>query len=185
MARRPLGPRIAGARRVKRPVMRRERVARAGSAASGARASGAPAWSVARVLDPRRRRRAVRMSLASSKVRLRSASGRSAGTPRRSASPDGALAERWVTVDGIEVYHRESAAPVNGPVMTHLHGFGLSGRYLLPTAEALAGDFHTLVPDLPGFGRSGNPATPLGIVGLAHAAAAFLDATGIARATLV
>jgi len=125
------------------------------------------------------------MSLASSKVRLRSASGRSAGTPRRSASPDGALAERWVTVDGIEVYHRESAAPVNGPVMTHLHGFGLSGRYLLPTAEALAGDFHTLVPDLPGFGRSGNPATPLGIVGLAHAAAAFLDAKGIARATLV
>ena len=33
-------------------------------------------------------------------------------------------------------------------------GSGLSGRpYLLPTAEALAGEFHVLVPDLPGLDR--------------------------------
>ena len=59
--------------------------------------------------------------------------------------------------------------------MMHLHGFGLSGRYLLPTAERLAGEFHTLVPDLPGFGRSGRPREPLDVTELAHAAAAFLD----------
>ena len=69
--------------------------------------------------------------------------------------------------------------------MMHLHGFGLSGRYLLPTAERLADEFHTLVPDLPGFGRSGSRATRLDVPDLAHAAAAFLDDRGIERATLV
>ena len=65
-----------------------------------------------------------------------------------------ALAERWTTIDGVDVFYRESREPPAAPVMMHVHGFGLSGRYLLPTAERLAGDFHTLVPDLPGFGRS-------------------------------
>ena len=69
--------------------------------------------------------------------------------------------------------------------MMHLHGFGLSGRYLLPTAEALADEFHTLVPDLPGFGRSGNAIEPLTVEELAHAAAAFLDTQGIEKVTLV
>ena len=60
--------------------------------------------------------------------------------------------------------------PPDAPVMMHLHGFGLSGRYLLPTAEALADEFHILVPDLPGFGRSGNAIEPLTVEELAHAA---------------
>jgi pimeloyl-ACP methyl ester carboxylesterase len=69
--------------------------------------------------------------------------------------------------------------------MMHLHGFGLSGRYLLPTAELLAHDFHTLVPDLPGFGRSGRSPSPLGVEGLAHAAASFLDERQVATTSLV
>jgi pimeloyl-ACP methyl ester carboxylesterase len=69
--------------------------------------------------------------------------------------------------------------------MMHVHGFGLSGRYLRPTAELLKDEFHTLVPDLPGFGRSGRTATPLDVPELAHAAARFLDERGIESATLV
>jgi pimeloyl-ACP methyl ester carboxylesterase len=69
--------------------------------------------------------------------------------------------------------------------MMHLHGFGLSGRYLLPTAERLRDEFHTLVPDLPGFGRSGRPSKPLDVPEMAHAAAAFLDDRQIQSATLV
>ena len=69
--------------------------------------------------------------------------------------------------------------------MMHLHGFGLSGRYLLPTAEALADEFHTLVPDLPGFGRSGNAIEALTVPELAHAAAAFLDTQGVEKVTLI
>lgn len=69
--------------------------------------------------------------------------------------------------------------------MTHLHGFGLSGRYLLPTAELLQDEFRTFVPDLPGFGRSGKPPSPLDVPGLAHAAVRFLDDREIQKTTLV
>ncbi|HEU4465087.1 MAG TPA: alpha/beta hydrolase [Agromyces sp.] len=69
--------------------------------------------------------------------------------------------------------------------MMHVHGFGLSGRYLLPTAELLADEFHTLVPDLPGFGRSQGAANALDVPDLAHAAARFLDDRGIEKVTLV
>ena len=71
------------------------------------------------------------------------------GTRRRFSRPASRLAERWTTIDGVDVFYRESPNPPDGPVMMHLHGFGLSGRYLLPTAEALADEFH--VPWCPTF----------------------------------
>ena len=96
-------------------------------------------------------------------------------TPRKPAS---ALAERWTMIDGVDVFYRESANPPDARVMTHLHGFGLSGRYLLPTAELLADEFHTYVPDLPGFGRSGKKGAALDIPDLAHARAAVPRRSG-------
>jgi pimeloyl-ACP methyl ester carboxylesterase len=107
------------------------------------------------------------------------------GTKRRFSRSKSRLAERWTTIDGVDVFYRESPQPPDAPVMVHLHGFGLSGRYLLPTAEVLADEFHILVPDLPGFGRSGNAIEPLTVPELAHAAAAFLDTLGIEKVTLV
>ncbi|GAA1951933.1 alpha/beta hydrolase [Agromyces allii] len=83
------------------------------------------------------------------------------------------------------MFYRESPQPPEAPVMLHVHGFGLSGRYLLPTAERLAGEYHTLVPDLPGFGRSGKVADALDVPDLARAAVRFLDDRGVERATLV
>lgn len=109
------------------------------------------------------------------------------GVGRERRPSPGALAERWTTVDGVKVLYRESAEPPSDPdprVMMHLHGFGLSGRYLLPTAERLSSEFHTIVPDLPGFGRSGR-ARGLDVTDLARSAAALLDDRGIASATLV
>ena len=102
--------------------------------------------------------------------------------PKRPAS---ALAERWTNVDGVDVFYRESPTRIDAPTMMHLHGFGLSGRYLLPTAELLRDEFHTVVPDLPGFGRSGRSGQPLDVPDLAHAAARFLDDRDIETATLV
>src|SRR5215212_7923947 len=107
------------------------------------------------------------------------------GTRRRFSRPASRLAERWTTVDGVDVFYRESPEPPDAPVMMHLHGFGLSGRYLLPTAERLRDEFHTLVPDLPGFGRSGRPSKPLDVPEMAHAAAAFLDNRRVQSVTLV
>ena len=69
--------------------------------------------------------------------------------------------------------------------MMHLHGFGLSGRYLVPTAERLAGDFHTLVPDLPGFGRSGKALQPLDVPDLATRPPGSSTIVGLESATLV
>jgi pimeloyl-ACP methyl ester carboxylesterase len=107
------------------------------------------------------------------------------GTPRRIGQPRGRLTEHWTTIGDVEVFYRESVPSPDAPVMMHMHGFGLSGRYLLPTAEQLAGEFHTLVPDLPGFGRSGRSLQPLDVPDLAAAAADFMDDRKIPAATLV
>ena len=109
---------------------------------------------------------------------------KSTGT-RRTRGPASSLAERWTRIDDIDIFYRESPAPPDAPVMVHVHGFGLSGRYLLPTAELLRDEFHTFVPDLPGFGHSGRAAKPLDVSDLAHATARFLDDRGIESATLV
>ena len=102
---------------------------------------------------------------------------------RRTPAPT-SLSNRWTTVDDVKVFFRESTKTPDAPVMMHLHGFGLSGTYLVPTADQLANDFHTLVPDLPGFGRSGR-ASALDVPDLAHSAARFLDERGIESVTLV
>jgi pimeloyl-ACP methyl ester carboxylesterase len=105
--------------------------------------------------------------------------------PRRPSRPASGLAERWTKVDDVDIFYRESPDPPDAPVMMHVHGFGLSGRYLLPTADLLRDEFHTLVPDLPGFGRSGNAVTHLDVPDMAHAVASFLDDRGVQSATLV
>lgn len=117
--------------------------------------------------------------------RLLAGSTNHSGTHRHLSQPDAMLAERWTELDGVEVFYRETPSPSAAPVMMHLHGFAVSGSYMLPTARMLTQEFHTLVPDLPGFGRSGNATTALGVRELADGAAAFLDDRGIPRATLV
>ncbi|GAA3702037.1 hypothetical protein GCM10022204_18710 [Microlunatus aurantiacus] len=103
---------------------------------------------------------------------------------RRPPPPASRLVDRWTSVAGVDVFYRE-ARVAGAPVMVHLHGFGLSGHYLVPTAELLSERFHTLVPDLPGFGRSAGDADALDVTALAEAAAAFLDDRGVESATLV
>jgi pimeloyl-ACP methyl ester carboxylesterase len=120
---------------------------------------------------------------------MTSASSTPSGSRHRArmhpSRPESGLAGRWTEIDGLEVFYRESPSPPDAPAMMHVHGFGLSGRYLLPTAELLADEFHTLVPDLPGFGRSQGASNALDVPDLAHAAARFLDDRGIEKATLV
>ncbi len=107
-------------------------------------------------------------------------------TARTGTGHAATLSGRWTVIDGVKVFYRESVGPRRaGTPMVHLHGFGLSGRYLLPTAQRLAGEFHTLVPDLPGFGRSGRPRESPGVPELADAAAAFLDDRSLDRVSLV
>jgi pimeloyl-ACP methyl ester carboxylesterase len=81
-----------------------------------------------------------------------------------------------VRVGGRTVFYRRSHGDVGGVPIVHVHGFGISGSYLMPTARLLADHSVNVVPDLPGYGRSERPGRTLGIPALADALLAILDA---------
>ena len=66
-----------------------------------------------------------------------------------------------------------------------VHGFVVSGRYMVPTARRLAPDFQVYVPDLPGFGGSEKPSNALTLVQLVDALADWMDAAGLDRVVLL
>ncbi len=96
------------------------------------------------------------------------------------------LKEVWTIFDGLPLLYRTNATPLAGArTIIHIHGFAISGRYLLPTASRLAADYRTFIPDLPGFGRSHHPPRPLTIDELGDAVVQFMDQQGIERAVLL
>ena len=98
------------------------------------------------------------------------------------------LKETWLDLDGRRMLYRtnaDSPPAADAPVLIHVHGFAISGRYLMPTAWRLAPEYRTYVPDLPGFGRSERPPHPYDISELADALGRFMDAVGVERATLL
>jgi 2-hydroxy-6-oxonona-2,4-dienedioate hydrolase len=72
------------------------------------------------------------------------------------------LSRRSVTV-GAHRLHLRTGGPATptGPPVLLVPGLGMSGRYLSPTADALAEYRRVIVPDLPGVGRSPHPEAPL------------------------
>jgi pimeloyl-ACP methyl ester carboxylesterase len=103
--------------------------------------------------------------------------------PRRPVPP---LQPGWVVVDGLPMFHRlcVDAGPAADAIV-HVHGFGISGTYLEPTAALLAPRHRTYVPDLPGMGRSMRPDRALDLPGLTRALVSYCDAVGVERATFV
>lgn len=75
--------------------------------------------------------------------------------------------------------------PQQGTVFVLVHGLGMSGRYMMPSAEALAPHAVVHVVDLPGFGRSGNPNEVLDICGLADSLAAWMESNRVIRPCLL
>ena len=110
-------------------------------------------------------------------------SGHDEDVTRRPIPP---LRAGWVIVDGRPLYHRSclDAGPGAGAVV-HVHGFGISGTYLEPTAARLASRYRTFVPDLPGMGRSMRPDHSLDLPELAAALVSYCDAVGVERAAFV
>jgi pimeloyl-ACP methyl ester carboxylesterase len=99
---------------------------------------------------------------------------------------DGELREAWCDVDGVRLHYRVGGSSGGAsPPLVHVHGFGISGRYLVPTAKLLAPEHRTYVPDLPGFGRSERSADAHDISGLARALGRFMDVVDVPRAILV
>lgn len=94
----------------------------------------------------------------------------------------------WVTerlrVEGRSVHVRRSVGGSGVPVV-HIHGFAISGAYLMPTARILAGRRVNVVPDLPGYGHSERRDRVLDIPALAAALLCILERLDIDRAVLV
>jgi pimeloyl-ACP methyl ester carboxylesterase len=75
--------------------------------------------------------------------------------------------------------------PSEDAAVVLVHGVIVSGRYMLPLAKELAGDFPVLVPDLPGNGLSDPPPSPPTLGDLADAVVASAHAVGRNRLALV
>src|SRR6266536_6087030 len=92
------------------------------------------------------------------------------------------LVSQWLEVFDLRMHARVGG---EGAPVVLVHGYGVSGTYMLPLAESLAPSFSVFAPDLPGYGRSQRPRAPLDIPGLAAALAAWLDAAGLLRPAFV
>lgn len=99
----------------------------------------------------------------------------------------GTLRHTWTDVNQLKMHSLVSVEPVpaDAPVVVLVHGSGLSGRYMIPTARELTADFRVYVPDLPGFGDSGKPQKVLSVPELADWVADWMIAIGLPRGALL
>jgi pimeloyl-ACP methyl ester carboxylesterase len=91
------------------------------------------------------------------------------------------IAYRNATVDGLNIFYRE-AGPADAPTVVLLHGFPTSSHMYRNLIPALAGSYHVIAPDYPGFGYSDAPsaeAFEYTFDHLADVVGHFLDQKGI------
>ncbi len=103
--------------------------------------------------------------------------------PREHPRPtSAALRSSWVDVGDLRLH---AIAGGDGPPVVLVHGFGISGEYMLPLARRLASSFTTLVPDLPGQGKSSPLRGPWSIGVMADALGQWLDAMDVQEPIVV
>jgi 4,5:9,10-diseco-3-hydroxy-5,9,17-trioxoandrosta-1(10),2-diene-4-oate hydrolase len=85
-------------------------------------------------------------------------------------------------VDGLTLHY---VVVGRGPVVVLLHGLGGFAQSWWRTIDALAARATVFALDLPGFGRSAKPRTAYRLGYFARAVHGFLDAMGVAQASLV
>ena len=76
------------------------------------------------------------------------------------------------------------AEPGTAPIVL-VHPIGMSSRAMVPLLRALGPEREVFAPDLPGFGMSDAPPTPLGVPGLAAALRRWMIDNQVAPATVV
>jgi 2-hydroxy-6-oxonona-2,4-dienedioate hydrolase len=88
----------------------------------------------------------------------------------------------WTHVARSRMY---ASALGSGPPVVLLHGYGVSGKYMLPLARSLAPNYTALVPDLPGQGRSEPLPGEATLSRLADALGDWIEAVGVDAPPLI
>jgi pimeloyl-ACP methyl ester carboxylesterase len=94
-----------------------------------------------------------------------------------------AVTYRTVSVKGVKIFYRE-AGPADAPTLLLLHGFPSSGHMFRDLIPLLAGRFHLVAPDFPGFGQSDMPdrkAYEYTFANIATTIAGFTEAIGLRK----
>jgi pimeloyl-ACP methyl ester carboxylesterase len=63
---------------------------------------------------------------------------------------------KTVNIDGLDIFYREAGSPAN-PTVLLLHGFPTSSQMFRNLMPQLAGRYHVIAPDYPGYGNSSAP----------------------------
>lgn len=92
------------------------------------------------------------------------------------------LQRHYTKVDGLSICVRTAIPAPEAPAIVLVHGLGVSGRYMVPLAKALAARYQVFVPDMPGYGRSDKPDHVLEVPELAQFLDHWLDAVGLEHA---
>lgn len=94
------------------------------------------------------------------------------------------IALRRAEVGDLSIFYREAGAREN-PTILLLHGFPTSSHQFRHLIPRLAGRYHVIAPDLPGFGFTTAPdGFEYSFANLARAMEAFTDAVGLDRYAL-
>ena len=108
------------------------------------------------------------------------------GAPRNADNSAAALTQvryRRRVVDGVGIFYRE-AGDLSNPTVVLLHGFPSSSHMFRDLIPKLAGRYHVIAPDYPGFGYSDQPMTThfeYTFDSIADLMDKFLHAVGVAR----
>lgn len=87
-----------------------------------------------------------------------------------------------VTAAGIDTFYLEAGS---GPPVIVLHGLAMTNASMISTVASLAKSRRVIAPDLPGFGDSAKPLRDYDPDFFARWLLAFMDATGVSRASIV
>lgn len=89
----------------------------------------------------------------------------------------------WITVDGLRVFYRAAGVTRPGALpLVLIHGLGVSSDYWARVLPLLATRRRVYALDLPGFGRTEDPASSPTAAELARAVEGWMAALGLARA---
>jgi pimeloyl-ACP methyl ester carboxylesterase len=76
--------------------------------------------------------------------------------PSKDSAMSHQILYRTIKIEGLSIFYRE-AGPKDAPTLLLLHGLPSSSRMFEPLFTRLAGQFHMIAPDYPGFGHSDAP----------------------------